>query len=211
MTDFLPLLPLKLVVFPNEKLNLHIHEPRHKQIIRECEENGITFGIPAFIDGKIMNFGTEIRLIDIEKRHPDGELDIKTKGVGVFKIQEYYSITPQKLYSGADIERIQNNPTGDPQLNSLILENLEELFATLNINSKILSAREQFNTYNFAHNVGLSIEQEYEFLCLPTELERQNYILQHLKRLIPVIREMERLRMRAQLNGHFKKIISPEI
>ena len=211
MTDYLPLLPLKMVVFPNEDLNLHIFEPKYKQLIRECEENGITFGIPAFIDNKIMNFGTEISLVDIEKRHPKGELDIKTRGVGIFKIQEYYSVTPQKLYSGADVERIQINFTGDPDVTNLIQENLEELFQTLNINSNISDAKEQYNTYNFAHHVGFSIEQEYEFLCLSTELERQHYMLAHLKRLIPVIREMERLRLRAQLNGHFKNIIPPEV
>ncbi len=210
MTDYLPLLPLKMVVFPDEDLNLHIFEPRYKQLIRECEENGITFGIPAFIDGQIMNYGTEICLINVEKRHPKGELDIKTKGVGVFKIQEFYSVTPQKLYGGADIERVKINLKGDPEMNHLILENLEELFQTLNINSKIQGSDENFATYNMAHHVGFSIEQEYEFLCLTTELERQHYILAHLKRLIPVIREMERLRLRAQLNGHFKNIIPPD-
>ena len=208
MTDFLPLLPLKMVVFPEEKLNLHIHEPRHKQMIRECEENGITFGIPAFIDGKVMNFGTEIRLLNIEKRHENGELDIKTTGVGIFKIQEYYNVTPKKLYSGADIKRIKYNSDGDPALNDLILENLGELFQALNINKSVPETREQITTYDLAHHVGFSIEQEYEFLCLPTELERQNYLIVHLKRLIPVVREMERLRLRAQLNGHFKNVIS---
>ena len=208
MTDFLPLLPLKMVVFPEEKLNLHIHEPRHKQMIRECEENGITFGIPAFIDGKVMNFGTEIRLLNIEKRHENGELDIKTTGVGIFKIQEYYNVTPKKLYSGADIKRIKYNSDGDPALNDLILENLGELFQALNINKSVPETREQIITYDLAHHVGFSIEQEYEFLCLPTELERQNYLIVHLKRLIPVVREMERLRLRAQLNGHFKNVIS---
>ena len=211
MTDYLPLLPLKMVVFPNEGLNLHIYEPRYKQLIKECDENGITFGIPAFIDGKVMNFGTEIRLVDIEKRHPKGELDIKTKGVGLFKIQEFYSITPQKLYGGADIERIQINLNGDPNMTTQIQENLAELFDTLNINSKISDAKEQYATYSLAHHVGFSIEQEYEFLCLSTELERQRYMLIHLKRLIPVVQEMERLRLRAQLNGHFKNIVPPEV
>ncbi len=211
MTDYLPILPLKMVVFPNEGLNLHIHEPRYKQLIRECDENGITFGIPAFIGGVIMNFGTEIRLVDIEKRHPKGELDIKTKGVGLFKIQEFYSVTPKKLYGGADIERIQINLNGDPNLTTQIQENIAELFETLSISNKISNEKEQFATYNLAHHVGFSIEQEYEFLCLSTELERQHYMLTHLKRLIPIVREMEKLRLRAQLNGHFKNVVPPEV
>ena len=75
MIDFLPLFPLKLVAFPGERLNLHIFEPRYKQLIRECSENQITFGIPAFIDNKIVNIGTEIKLEKIENTYENGELD----------------------------------------------------------------------------------------------------------------------------------------
>ena len=57
MTDFLPLFPLKLVAFPGEELNLHIFEPRYKQLIREFEQNGTTFGIPTFLDNKVLDFG----------------------------------------------------------------------------------------------------------------------------------------------------------
>ena len=69
MHDFLPLFPLKLVVYPGEQLNLHIFEPRYKQLIREAEHNGTTFGIPAFIEENVMDIGTEIKLLSIEKRH----------------------------------------------------------------------------------------------------------------------------------------------
>ena len=128
MTDFLPLFPLKMVVFPNEKLNLHVFEPRYKQLIRECQQNGITFGVPAFIDNKIMDFGTELELEKIEKQHEGGELDIRTKGVGIFKIQEFYQKTPHKLYSGADIERIENDFERDLSLSHSIINLIEELF-----------------------------------------------------------------------------------
>ncbi|MFN9379919.1 MAG: LON peptidase substrate-binding domain-containing protein, partial [Bacteroidota bacterium] len=48
----LPLFPLQLVVFPNEKVNLHIFEPRYKKLIRHCEENSENFGIIPYIKGK---------------------------------------------------------------------------------------------------------------------------------------------------------------
>ncbi len=94
MTDFLPLFPLQLVVFPGEKLNLHIFEPRYKQLIREVEQNGTTFGIPSYIDGKVMDVGTEIRLISVEKRYEDGQMDIRTEGMGLFRIIELYRVAP---------------------------------------------------------------------------------------------------------------------
>ena len=107
MTDFIPLFPLNLVVFPGEELNLHIFEPRYRQLIREAEENRVNFGIPAMIDGNMMNYGTEVKLEIVAKRYKGGELDIKTRGVGLFKITDFYKSVPNKLYSGADIERLK--------------------------------------------------------------------------------------------------------
>ena len=207
MTDFIPLFPLSLVVFPGEHLNLHIFEPRYRQLIRECDENKITFGIPAYIENKLMDFGTEIRLKKIEKIHEDGKMDVETEGIGIFKIQTFYSVVPNKLYSGADIERLNNNNKGNSHSAHRILNAIEELFDLLSINKSIPS---DFSTYDVAHHVGFSLDQEYHFLCIPTELERQNYMLQHLEKLIPMVKETERLRKKASMNGHFKRVISPD-
>ena len=210
MKDFIPLFPLKMVVFPDESLNLHIFEPRYKQLIRECEQNGTTFGVPAYIDNKIMDFGTELQLVSIEKRYDNGELDIKTRGIGVFKIEEFYRTTPNKLYSGADIRRLEDTNKGDEALYELIRENIDELFKTLNIKNNLEIDHNEFKTYHIAHHVGFTMEQEYEFLCMASEKIRQEYMIDHMQKLIPVIREMERLKKRAQLNGHFKNIIPPK-
>ncbi len=211
MNDFLPLFPLKIVVFPGEELNLHIFEPRYKQLIRECEQNQITFGIPSFINDRVMDFGTEIKLLSVEKRYDNGELDIKTLGFGIFRIQEYYRTTPQKLYPGADIERLNINEQGDAYLTNQIVTHLQQLFIVLKIEKDIPKNKEDYSTYEIAHHVGFSLEQEYEFLCLRSELERQQFMLDHLIQLIPIVKEMERLRVRVQMNGHFKNVIPPKV
>ena len=209
MTDFLPLFPLKMVIFPGEQVNLHIFEPRYKQLIRECEENGVTFGVPAYINDKIMELGTELELLEIEQRYANGELDIKTRGIGTFRISEFYSVTPQKLYSGADIVRIKSDPNRDILLNEKILLELKELFRILGIEKELPGDPQAFVTSDIAHHVGFSIEQEYEYLCFTSELERQQFVTMHLEQLIPIVKEMERLRLKTQLNGHFKNVIPP--
>ena len=35
MTNFIPIFPLGIVVYPGEELNLHIFEPRYKQLVDE--------------------------------------------------------------------------------------------------------------------------------------------------------------------------------
>lgn len=211
MTDFIPLFPLKLVVYPGEHLNLHIFEPRYKQLVRECEQNSTTFGIPSFIENKVMDFGTEIKLLSIEKRYDNGELDIKTQGVGIFRIDEYYSQAPNKLYAGADIKRVKHNVDGDFLTYDKILQSVSVLFKVLDINKELPANSKSFKTYDIAHHVGFSLEQEYQMLCIPSEVERQQFMLSHLDRLIPVVREMERLRKKARMNGHFKNIIPPKV
>lgn len=213
MIDFLPLFPLNLVAFPGERLNLHIFEPRYKQLFRECEENQITFGIPAFIDNKIMDIGTELKLEKIESTYDNGELDVRTRGIGVFRIEEYYSQAPNKLYAGADIERLTyTNNTIDEALNKDIYGYLEELFGLLNIpDKKMPSDANSFTSFDIAHHLGMSVEQEYNLLRIESEERRQEYILNHLQKVVPVAKEMETLKERARLNGHFKKIIPPNI
>lgn len=210
MDDFLPLFPLRLVVYPGEELNLHIFEPRYKQLIRECDENGITFGIPTFLEDKVMNVGTEIELLSITKRHENGEMDIKTRGIGIFKMKEFYPNVNDKLYSGADIERLSLVESGEDELYDKILIQLEELYTVLNIEQVHPKNREKFSCYEIGHHLGMSLDQEYELLRLQTEIERQHFILEHIFKMIPIVKNIEAMKAKVQMNGHFKKILPPD-
>ncbi len=210
-TVLLPMFPLRLVAFPGESLNLHIFEPRYKQLIQECEAKGTTFGIPAYIEDKVQEIGTEIELISIDKTYPKGEMDIRTRGVGIFKVLEFFPQIENRLYTGAEILRMPHDTEGDFVINERILENLGELYRVMNITKPLPQHAADFNTYKIAHLVGFSIEQEYEFLCMPEELRRQEYMLSHLERLLPTAREMEELRRKVAMNGHFKNVLPPEV
>lgn len=211
MTTFLPLFPLRLVAFPQEDLNLHIFEPRYKELINECDEKGITFGIPAFIDDKVSVFGTELELVSIEKKYKDGEMDVKTKGKGVFKIKEFFRNVEERLYSGGEVERLELDLKGDFIKYEQILQLISELYDVLNIHKPLPELNGEFNTYKLAHLVGFSIEQEYEMLTILEERRRQSFMIQHLEQLIPSALEMEALRKKVQMNGHFKNLEPPAI
>jgi hypothetical protein len=57
-----------------------------------------------------------------------------------------------------------------------------------------------------AHHIGLSLEEEYELLGLTDERQRQEYLKRHLTKVIPMIAEMEQLKEKIKLNGHFKNL-----
>ena len=206
----IPMFPLGIVAFPGENVNLHIFEPRYRQLINECDEKGSTFGLPAFIEKKLMMIGTEMELLGIEKKYPNGEMDIKTKAIGLFKIVDFYPKMENRLFGAADITRIEYDTDSNLLLNQQIYTYVHELFDVLNINKPLPKLDADFNTYLLGHHVGFNIEQEYEFLKITAEEDRQYFMLSHLERLIPLVREMHNLQERAKLNGHFKHLQAPD-
>lgn len=210
-TVFLPMFPLRLVAFPGELLNLHIFEPRYKQLINECEANGTTFGIPAYFDDKVQDIGTEIEVVSIDKRYPKGEMDLRTRGIGLLKILEFFPKVENRLYTGAEVERLGYDTEGEFVGYERILDHLGELYRVMNIQKPLPEHTPDFNTYQIAHLVGFSIEQEYEMLCIPEEIGRQEFMLRHLEHLLPTAREMEELRKKVQMNGHFKNLLPPVV
>ena len=81
MTNFIPIFPLGIVVYPGEELNLHIFEPRYKQLIIDSKEGKKPFGIPAVINNKVSEMGTLMELLEITEVYANGEMDIKTRGM----------------------------------------------------------------------------------------------------------------------------------
>jgi uncharacterized protein len=206
LTNFIPIFPLGIVVYPAEQLNLHIFEPRYKQLIKECFETKKPFGIPPVIDNKINETGTLVKVIEITTVYDDGKMDVKTEGLEVFTILELINQLPEKLYSGAIVNYPANIESGSRVLMQTIVIAIRELHKLLKINKDFKKPDEELWSYDVAHHAGLSLTEEYELLQLMNELQRQEYLKRHLKKVIPVIAEMETLKERVQLNGHFKNI-----
>jgi Lon protease-like protein len=209
MQKYLPLFPLNVVVFPGEKLNLHIFEPRYKQLINDCVENDSTFGIPTYINNGVGLYGTEIKILHVEKKYETGEMDIRTQGMGIFKIIEFERTAPGKLYAGGKIEEVENLKDEDIVIKIQIREKLEELYTALGISNIFLELPEDFTSFDVAHHLGLNTEQEYTLLQCNSEALRQDMILQHLQQVLPIVAETERLKERVKLNGHFKNLTPP--
>jgi Lon protease-like protein len=209
MTNFIPVFPLGIVVYPGETVNLHIFEPRYKQLINECYTEGKPFGIPTVIDNKLNEMGTLVKITEVVKVHENGELDIRTLGLRVFRVLELIKSVPDKLFSGAIVNYPDNiEGPGKRELMLKVVGAIRELHSMLNIEKSFQKPDDELGAYDIAHHVGLSLEQEYELLGLLREEQRQEYIKRHLSKVLPVIAEMETLKERVKLNGHFKNLSS---
>jgi uncharacterized protein len=208
MTNFIPIFPLSLVVYPGEDLNLHIFEPRYKQLISECAKQKKPFGIPAVINNRVNEMGTLVEVTDVVQVYEDGKMDIKTKGVKVFRTLEVIKEVPEKLYSGAIVNYPHNTEKGNRELMQKIVKGIKELHNLLKISKEFKKKDDELISYDVAHHVGLSLEEEYEILGLFTELQRQEYLKRHLTKVLPLLAEMETLKEKVKLNGHFKNLSS---
>ncbi len=99
MSVELPIFPLNIVAFPGEHVNLHIFEPRYKDLVNDCLEEGLTFGIASHVLNKI-ELGTEVKITEVTKKYPDGRMDIKTLGLRAFSVLDFHNPWKEKLYAG---------------------------------------------------------------------------------------------------------------
>jgi len=206
MTNFIPIFPLSVVVYPGEALNLHIFEPRYKQLIQECHAEKKLFGIPAVIENQLQDYGTLMKITELTTVHDNGEMDIRTEGDKVFRILEVIKEIPDKLYSGAIVNYPVNYEQGSAEIMRRVLNSIRELHRLLNVTKDFKKSDTELKSYDVAHHIGLSLQEEYELLNLLSERQRQEYLRRHLSKVIPMVAEMESLKEKVKLNGHFKNL-----
>ena len=211
MTNFIPIFPLGIVVYPGENLNLHIFEPKYKQLIKECHEQKKLFGIPTVVESKMRDFGSLVTITEISLVHDNGEMDIRTRGEKVFRILEVIKSVPDKLYNGAIVNYPDTYEQGNVELMRKVMAGIRDLHRLLKVSKEFNKPDEEIRCYEVAHHIGLSLEEEYELLGLLDERQRQEYLKRHLTKVIPMIAGMEQLKEKIKLNGHFKNLPGFEV
>jgi Lon protease-like protein len=206
MTNFIPIFPLEIVVYPGEKVNLHVFEDRYKQLISECYKDKKPFGIPPVIKNQISETGTLLEITEIAKQYDDGRMDISVKGIGVYRVLEIIDSIPAKLYSGAIVKHLENDNDSTNKHLQKIIDGIRELHNLLHVDKQFDKPDELLKSYDIAHHAGLSLQEEYEMLCLLREDQRIEYLRLHLKKIIPMAAGIENLKKKIQLNGHFKEL-----
>lgn len=206
MTNFIPIFPLEIVVYPGEDLNLHIFEPRYRQLIADCFQIKKPFGIPTVLNNKMSEMGTLVQIKEISNTYDDGKMDIRTEGLQTFKILEIVKDLPDKLYSGAIVTYPKVSLKGSAPLMKKVLQGIRAIHKSLGVTKDFKKPDEALLSYDVAHHAGLSLQDEYYLLELDQELHRQEFLKRHLVKVLPVIEEMDILKNKIQLNGHFKNI-----
>jgi len=199
------LFPLNIVAFPGEAVNLHIFEPRYKALVNDCLAEKSTFGIPAYVKNKI-ELGTEVEIVEVTKKYDDGRMDIKTKGLSAFRVDDFWNPWRENEYAGGRIEYL---PNSDEQSDLGMLYEFKEMVAKLFVWLGEMDGPDIStitSVFDIGHKIGFKPEEEYALLEMPAENDRLLYAIKHLEHLLPALERAQNAQERIKQNGHFKHL-----
>ena len=133
-------------------------------------------------------------------------MDIKTKGTSVFKVLEQIQELPDKLYHGAIVTYPQTEYRGSASLMKKLVAGIRELHNFLHVSKEFIKPDEDLISFDVAHHAGMTIEDEYQLLEFDREMHRQEFIKRHLVKILAVMAQMDLLKNKIKLNGHFKNL-----
>ncbi|MBV8195438.1 MAG: LON peptidase substrate-binding domain-containing protein [Candidatus Dormibacteraeota bacterium] len=107
------LFPLNAVLFPHMPMALHIFEERYREMMRDCNDSGMTFGIVAIREGLEVGagavpheVGTLAQLRDVEELD-DGRYNLVVVGASRFHID---SIRLRRPYLTGEVAYLEDSP-----------------------------------------------------------------------------------------------------
>ncbi len=119
----LRLFPLNTVLFPGAILNLHVFEPRYRQLVSECLDASEAFGVVLIREGQeagdpdVMphEIGTTAEISDVTAL-PAGRFYISTTGRRRFRIRNVVSREPYLLVDVDYLEEEYDDDTATDEL-----------------------------------------------------------------------------------------------
>ena len=206
----LPLFPLGLVLYPEERLPLHIFEPRYKEMTEGCLASDSPFGVVFFDEGKMAQVGCTARITHVLERYEDGRMDLLVGGETRFEVITVYD---DEAYLTADVRTIEESeePPQQDILERVITQHMRLLELAGRTVRPSLYENQSLLSYVIAPNAGLTPQQKQEILEIRTENQRIDYLIGHFESLIPKVERMDELRRRIQSNGHFKDFPPEEL
>jgi len=174
---------------PDEDIPLRIFESRYKQLINECLEREMNFGIPFLRNSEIQAFGVECKINQVVARNSKGEMVIVVIGISNFEVVSYKDSLPGKLYSGGLIHPItKDRPVQKSDLLRMLMNytnNLDSDFL------KDLKGR-KIMINDVARALNLSSEDKFNFISIRNPDMQEQFLKAQLMYLIK-LREQERL------------------
>jgi hypothetical protein len=193
----LAMFPLQTFLLPGEEVPLRIFEPRYIQLIDECEETGMKFGIPYTNGDEITTYGSEVELQSIVAKNSQNEMVVLIKCVKNFHLLDFYEELPNKLYGGGIVEYVDDDfETNNPELVVLV----KKLKLEINPLLGTIATTSSFKLFDIAKSLLLKSEDKFKLYSLRNLPKMEQFIIKQLKFYELVKKNEEALQKNFSLN-----------
>ncbi|MDQ6856308.1 MAG: LON peptidase substrate-binding domain-containing protein [Candidatus Dormibacteraeota bacterium] len=164
MSVRLPLFALNTVLFPHMPAGLHIFEERYREMIRDCEEQGTSFGVIAIREGLEVgraalpfSVGTLAQIHELEALD-DGRYNLVVAGASRFRVE---SLVRERSYLVGTISYLEDTRGDEAAIAGLARR-----------------AAHAFTEYTAGlRNLADEAESETETTALPDDPELLSYLI----------------------------------
>jgi Lon protease-like protein len=160
----LALFPLNTVLFPHMPAGLHIFEERYREMIRDCQEQGTSFGVIGIREGLEVgraafpfSVGTLVQIHELEALD-DGRFNLVVAGASRFRVE---SLSLNRSYLVGSIRYLEDTRGDEASIPDLARR-----------------ATSAFNEYRAAlRNLADETGDTEEFEALPDDPELLSYLI----------------------------------
>lgn len=200
MGSLLPLFPLDVVLFPGAPLPLHIFEPRYKEMIGECLEKKLLFGVVRAHETNLADVGCTAEILAVTKKYDDGRLDIVTQGRERFEILE---LNQERTFLRGEIVYVTDEPE-KPTIEEIdhAVELHRQIMVLANSEQDLPENEDSPLSYHLAGTLPLDLDFKQKMLSLRSEAQRIQTVITYFEEILPKLRRAVTMRQKAGGNGH---------
>ena len=199
--SLLPLFPLDLVLFPGAPLPLHIFEPRYREMITECLDQKMSFGVVRAKEEGVAEIGCTAEIITVARKYPDGRMDIVTEGRERFEVMQ---VNQERSFLQAEVLYLQDAPdqaSAEEIAQAVKLQGeIFELAGSSSANASEIAVSQL--SFSLVGPMPLDLDFKQTLLGLKSEAERLQAVISYFEAILPNLRRTMRIRQKAGGNGH---------
>ncbi|HLY99009.1 MAG TPA: LON peptidase substrate-binding domain-containing protein [Candidatus Angelobacter sp.] len=198
--SLLPLFPLDIVLFPGVPLPLHIFEPRYKEMVAECIQKKIPFGMVRAKKDTLAEIGCSAAILGIVKKYPDGRMDIVAEGRQRFEILQ---VNQERSFLQGEVGFFEDEPSlVNKSDQTTVVELHEQLFQVLGQPPEPEPPANLLLSFRLTHELPVDLDFKQAILEMKSESERINTLIEYYRATIPTVEKTMRVRDLASGNGH---------
>lgn len=203
--DEIGLFPLDLVLLPGEQRPLHVFEERYKELIGECLEEGVEFGLVLADDDGLRPVGTRAAVVEVLQEFDDGRMDVVVEGRQRFRLVE---LTEGRSFTTAEVDDVDDDSDEDPSGDEVerAVEAFRHVVDAAQVEVDEVDPAAGGLSFQIGARIDLGNEIKQALLELTSERERLTQLEPLLQRAAESVRVDREVRERASGNGRVEPL-----